>query len=92
MKLWVIKTKQHLGYDTYDSAVIAAETEQEARFTSPYGDTWDGTHWVTVVNGQTYRHSSLDSGWCHPDQVSVDYLGETSRDICGPIVSSFNAG
>lgn len=92
MKLWVIRSKQHLGYDTYDSAVIAAETEQEARFTAPYGETWDGTQWITVVNGQTYGRSDLYIGWCHPDQVSVEYLGETDRDIHGPIVSSFNAG
>jgi hypothetical protein len=92
MKLWVIRAKQHLGYDTYDSAVIAAETKQEARFTAPDGDTWDGTQWVTIVNGQTYGRSFLYSAWCHPDQVSAEYLGETDRDIRGPIVSSYNAG
>ena len=92
MKLWVIRTKQYLGYDTYDSAVIAAETEQEARFTAPDGDTWDGTQWITIVNGQRYAPFNNYSVWCHPDQVSVEYLGETDRDIRGPIVSSFNAG
>jgi len=92
MKLWVIRSEQHLGYDTFDSAVIAAETEQEARFTAPDGDTWDGTKWTTTVNGKIYAQSDMYSAWCHPDQVSVEYLGETSRDIHGPIVSSFNAG
>lgn len=35
MKLWLIKRDVNGGYDTYDSAVVAAETEQAARETHP---------------------------------------------------------
>src|SRR6266550_3316382 len=31
MKLWLISQYVNAGYDTYDSAVVAAETEEEAR-------------------------------------------------------------
>jgi len=31
MKLWIISQSVNRGYDTYDSAVVAAETEEEAR-------------------------------------------------------------
>jgi hypothetical protein len=31
MKLWVIKQTENNSYDTYDSAVVAAETEDEAK-------------------------------------------------------------
>ena len=31
MKLWLLTQKVNLGYDTYDSAVVAAETQKEAR-------------------------------------------------------------
>ncbi len=35
MKLWFIWQTANDGYDTYDSAVVAAETEDEARGTNP---------------------------------------------------------
>jgi len=95
MKLWVIRSKQHLGYDTYDSAVVAAETEEEARKTHPNG----GSIWMMgpVRMGWYYEHwdktwPASDSTWVYPEGVIVEYLGETDRDICGVIVSSFNAG
>ena len=31
MKLWLISQDHNRGYDTYDCAVVIAETEQEAR-------------------------------------------------------------
>ena len=46
MKLWLIYQTENTGYDTYDSAVVAAETEDEARKIHPGGawDSWDA--WV----------------------------------------------
>lgn len=35
MKLWKIYQNHNKGYDTYDSAVVAAETESEAQNTHP---------------------------------------------------------
>jgi len=35
MKLWKISQTRNDGYDTYDSAIVAAETEDEAGKTSP---------------------------------------------------------
>ena len=35
MKLWLISQDVNNNYDTYDSAVVAAETEEEARVTFP---------------------------------------------------------
>lgn len=34
MKLWLISQDHNSGYDTYDSAVVAADSEEEARHTS----------------------------------------------------------
>lgn len=42
MKLWKIWQTQVKGYDVYDSAVVAAETEEEARGTHPYGNFSNG--------------------------------------------------
>jgi hypothetical protein len=35
MKLWLISQDFNTGYDTYDSAVVAAETEDDARNMNP---------------------------------------------------------
>ena len=42
MKLWRISQDVNGEYDTYDSAVVAAESEQEAREITPssYGNGW----------------------------------------------------
>lgn len=79
MKLWKISQHSNQGYDTYDSAVVAADDEEAARKTSP-GD---------------YRYSwDLDPTWCNgPDLVHVEYLGEAAEGTdAGVIVASFNAG
>jgi hypothetical protein len=79
MKLWVISQDVNRGYDTYDSAVVAAETEEEARNILPSGDNWD----------EARRYG----GWASkPSEVTVEYLGVTDRDISGVVLSSFNAG
>jgi hypothetical protein len=79
MKLWIISQTVNRGYDTYDSAVVAAETEEEARDILPYGDNWDEARGC--------------GGWASkPSEVNVEYLGVTDRDISGIILSSFNAG
>ena len=91
MKLWVIRSKQRLGYDTYDSAVVAAETEEEARNTSPSGAIWmDNQWWCRTLSGVGFPASEY--GWVHPSQVIVEYLGEAGRSIRGVVLSSFNAG
>ena len=78
MKLWVISQSENNNYDTYDSAVVAAETEELARNTHPseYGK-W----------GEDY------SSWCSaPDKVKVKLIGDAIPETKpGVIVASFNA-
>lgn len=77
MKLWKISQADNGGYDTYDSAVVAAETEDEARNINPDGE-WN-------------RHYSSWSE--SPSLVSVEYLGEAKIGTeAGIILASFNAG
>jgi hypothetical protein len=82
MKLWKISQVVNNTWDTFDSAVVAAETEKDARLTNP--DTQ--CEW----NGIAGRWSS----WCDAKDVTVEYLGETDRVIPNKtvIVASFNAG
>ena len=41
MKIWKLSQNQNGGYDTYDSIIVCAETEDEARNINPHGDSND---------------------------------------------------
>jgi len=97
MKLYLISQDVVSGYDTYDSAVVAAENEQAARETHPSpfvthhkGGKWMGTF---AYSGEEYNQ---DFGRDWPrfeeiDKVQVEHLGETERPA-GVVLASFNAG
>jgi len=77
MKLWLISQDSNNGYDTYDSAVVAANSEDEARLINPDGD-WE-SRWSAWCD--------------RPDQVTVEYIGDAKINTeAGIILSSFNAG
>lgn len=81
MKLWLISQGVNTNWDTYDSAVVAAETEADAREMDPGGS--KKIDW-------TDRYNSWASG---PEQVSVKLIGEALPDTkAGVICASFNAG
>ena len=82
MKLWLLTNEVVTGYDTYDSAVVAAPDEAAARMTHPseYVDGWDGEmdRWPV---------------WCAAKNVIVEYIGEATPETqAGVICASFNAG
>jgi len=86
MKLFKISQTQEDGYDTYDSAVVAAPDEAAARNMNPSG----GPSGLGNIQMDWARHAYI--GWCKsPDQVTVEYLGETDKPQ-GVICASFNAG
>jgi hypothetical protein len=93
MKLWKIERQDEGGYDTFDMAVVAAETEQDARYTSPNGyQVWlTEAGWVREKTMKADSYSSRD--WTSPDRVSVTLIGEAVEGTeRGVIVASFNAG
>jgi hypothetical protein len=77
LKLWLISQDANNDYDTYDSAVVAAATEDEARHINPdgnWGKLWSG--WCNT-----------------PEQVTVKYIGIATEGVePGIVLSSFNAG
>lgn len=93
MKLWHIWQSDNSNYDSYDSAVVAAETEKEAQYTHPSEYVWRNNNWC-------YHSSITDSfyegdcgTWTHPSKVKVEYIGEAVEGTeAGVIVASFNAG
>lgn len=84
MKLWRVHQTTNTGYDTYDSFVVAAETEDDARLYHPSGGRLDP---------DDPRWSEQYNPWCHHRHVSVEYLGEARHGHPpGIVVASFNAG
>lgn len=84
MKLWLISQTVNDGYDTYDGAVVAAETEDVARHVHPRDPYNIGAWWI--------NDHAMDT-WAHPKDVSATYIGEAKPDtVHSVILASFNAG
>lgn len=98
MKIWLISQTENNGYDTYDSAVVAAETSEEAKRIGPDGSSkWslrtepgdDSPSWGWFGNGR-----GSETSWAISlEAVSVKYIGEAGAGTGkGVILASFNAG
>ncbi len=78
MNLYYVQRLERIGYDTYDSMVVAAESEADARKTHPGGDPVEDPYrlWTAAI-----------------DRLQVRLIGTAAEDVkAGVICSSFNAG
>ncbi len=83
MNLYRIAQEANNDYDTYDSAVVVAVDEENAREMDPSGGVMD---WTKI------RHRS---DWASQrDQVTVEYLGVADARYTEPCVvcASYHAG
>jgi hypothetical protein len=79
MNLYLIEQEANNAYDTYDSAVVAADTEEEARNIHP-GGKWP-------------QAGSRNWTWTGPENVKVRLIGIAASDVeRGVVCASFNAG
>lgn len=94
MKLWKIWQEQNQTYDTYDSAVVAAETEEVAKKIIPgHGKEWSQDGKLMRRIRDKVQLDQWPSWASELSAVQVQYLGEASPDIeTGIIVASFNPG
>lgn len=96
MNLYKISQDTNNGYDTYDSAIVAAESEQAARFTSPdgYYNLANAAEQAAKLIVNLYECPEWPyHTWAPPDKVKVELLGTANPEIkAGVIVASFNAG
>lgn len=85
MKIYLISQDVNNDYDTYDSAVVAAESEEGARTIHP-----------DEIIDRSIRERSwkTSSTWAQtPEQVKVLFLGTAKKDTKeGIILASFHAG
>jgi len=79
MNIYRISQNVNNDYDTYDSAIVCANTEDEARWIHPSGDKWDG------------KRGHYGS-WCDVEDVCVELIGTSCDNSHGVILASFNAG
>ena len=93
MKLYLISQNVNNDWDTYDSAVVAAEDElQAAKICPDKYYIWENGCWNFVYSSGE-KKAETPRSWCEPTDINVVYLGEASKDIeSGVILSSFNAG
>ena len=86
MKLWRIsQSDNRRQYGVYDSAVVAAETEEDAKTIHPIEELNFSVDDVGVWASLTWVDSSK--------YVTAEYIGEAAEGTeRGVIVASFNAG
>lgn len=99
MKLWLITQNSNDGYDTYDSAVVVAETEEYAKKIHPGSGYIFGVDDIIIYpNGTTYNSNPWSHSYgtwaSNPEQVMAEDIGEAHDNLKegDVIVASFNAG
>jgi hypothetical protein len=84
MKLWLLTQSVARGYDTYDSCVVVADTEEQAKDMHPYK-----SKDIDLLSTMGYHsHDWAESA----EQVSATYLGEAEDGTRRVVCASFNAG
>jgi hypothetical protein len=81
MNLYLISQTVNNDYDTYDSAVVCAENEEDAKMIHPGGE--EG--WSS--------HRKFYNPWCAVEEVRCKLIGSAMDDQeRGVVCASFNGG
>ena len=88
MNIYKIFQSENNDYDTFDSAIVAAESEEEARDMDPKSE------WGNDPLKVNWNCNSRRSSWAfNREKVNVEYIGVAKEDTkAGIILASFNAG
>ena len=91
MNIYLLSQSVNTGYDTWDSCVVIAKDEEEARMTHPYY-----RYFTDDPNDEYNNWNGIDrsyGGWCDAKYVSVELIGTAADGMERQVVcSSFNAG
>jgi len=80
MKIWLLTQTKNIGYDTFDSAVVAANTKEEAKLIHPNG-------------GLNSSNVTVYYDWAASKYVVAELIGTAVKGTKkGVICASFNAG
>ena len=84
MNLYLLRRTDPVDYDTYDSAVVCAESEAHARDIHP-----DGRGQISEREGPR----PMCGTWVSPEKVNVELIGHAEPFMpAGVVCASFNAG
>ena len=104
MEIYLLRNEEeHVCHDYFDSVIVAAENEEEARKIHPSSSISlsDGKWIKTIYNRwghikEQFEVGYLEHGWIQPEYINllkIIYLGKANEDMKkGVILSSFNAG
>ena len=104
LNLYLLRQSKVTGYDTYDSAVVAAETVEDAVMIHPdkYMKGWleaEPPPWEDFPEGEVFMTWVGDGGFTHsdawpaPEHVTTTLIGVAETSIeRGVVCASFNAG
>lgn len=97
MNIYLLEQDLNNGYDTYDSCVVVALNETDARNTypSPYVTHIKDGKWMgTDKAGGEYEQGADEwVQYSQIDQIKVTLIGVANEDVgAGVICASFNAG
>lgn len=96
VNIYKILRNKKVAWDAFESAVVAARSEDEARRIHPDGlHTWNGDSWNKVER----THDSLEQSrwamesWNRPGRIKIEYIGKAREGIPSGavIVSSYDA-
>ena len=97
MEIYLLEQNICTGYATYDSVVVCAENESNARTISPdnYVTHFKDGNWMGTRNDRSeYENNGYD--WVmfkDIDKIKVTHIGKANElQKRGVILSSFNAG
>lgn len=97
MNIYLLEQDLNNGYDTYDSCVVIAESEEAARNIHPSSfvtHVKDGKWMGTYTKGGEYEQDSYDwVPYSRIDEIKVTLIGTAleSKEP-GVVCASFNAG
>ena len=81
MYLYLISQNVNDEYDDYDSAIVCADSELDARMMHPSGCAWGS------------KERALYDDWCDLKDVQVQILGTAANNLPrGVVLASYNAG
>lgn len=95
MKIYKVTQDAVYGYDTYDSFVVVAPNEEEARNIHPSGGyVWYNGGWCVLEDDGSLGEYWRVRDWCRPEDVVIELIGESLGTFhCTTVIcSSFNAG
>jgi len=93
VKLYKLTQSRNNGWYTYDSAIVAANSKEQARtlIPSPFYFYDDNAFWYKYKN-QEPKVEVGDPSWCHPRYVKAIEIGTSDETEPHVVLASYNAG